>query len=83
MNEYQRQKLRDFSSISPGNTYQKLNPALEKYLEELKYEAPKAFHLTVESLKERVFVDTPVTIPASMYKRAIRSWDQSPRRAAA
>jgi hypothetical protein len=76
----QRQHLRDLSDVREGNAYQTVNPRLEAYLIALRDQYPEMFVGTQSQLKERVFMDTPATVPSSMYKRAVRSLAESPRR---
>jgi transposase-like protein len=78
--EAQRQKLRDLSNVYEGNTYAKVNTNLEAYIIALRDQYPECFHNTQNNLKERVFVDTPATIPPSLYKSAVRSHAESSRK---
>ena len=75
-NETQRQKLRDLSKVRPNKDYLvQPNIRLEEYLEELRDMYPEKFH-TKESLKMRVFVDTPTSIIP--HARCVRPREQSP-----
>jgi hypothetical protein len=75
-NATQRQRLRDLSKVLESGAYSaQPNMPLENYLETLRDMYPERFH-TKESLKMRVFVDTPTSIIP--YERCVRSREQSP-----
>jgi hypothetical protein len=75
-NEAQRQRLKDLSKVLDDQAYSaQPNMPLEEYLETLRDMYPEKFH-TKESLKMRVFVDTPTSIIP--YERCVRPREQSP-----
>ena len=76
----QRQQLRDLSDAREGNTYKEVNPRLEAYTIALRDQYPECFQRTQADLKERVFVDTPATIPPSLYKRTVLTLANSSRK---
>ena len=76
----QRQQLRDLSDVRDSNTFLSTNPRLEAYTIALRDQYPEYFHRTQADLKERVFVDTPATIPPSLYKRAVLTLANSSRK---
>jgi hypothetical protein len=76
-NEAQRQRLKDLSNVLDNQAYSAMpNMRLEEYLEVLRDMYPEKFH-TKESLKTRVFVDTPTTL-STPYARCVRPREQSP-----
>ncbi|CAB4123597.1 hypothetical protein UFOVP48_41 [uncultured Caudovirales phage] len=79
-NEHQRQRLRDLSKVQlRGKDYPTTpNLPLEEYITQLKDLYPEMFH-THESLKQRVFMDTPTALHVP-YTRAVRTHAQSPIR---
>jgi transposase-like protein len=76
----QRQTLRDLSDVREGNMYSSVNQRLEAYIIALRDQYPEMFLGTQNDLKERVFVDTPSTIPPSLYKRAVLTLANSSRK---
>jgi hypothetical protein len=76
-NPTQRQRLRDLSKVLENQAYSaQPNAPLEEYLEVLRDMYPEKFH-NKESLKLRVFMDTPTTF-STPYARCVRPRDQSP-----
>ncbi len=74
--ETQRQKLKDLSKVPPDKNYSVTpNIKLEEYIETLKDMYPEMFH-TRDTLKNRVFVDTPTSF--IQYARCVRPREQSP-----
>lgn len=76
-NEHQRQMLKDLSKVRKDKNYSATpNVKLEEYIETLKDMYPEMFH-TKDTLKNRVFVDTPTSL-ATPYARCVRPREQSP-----
>ena len=76
-NETQRQHLRDLSRVRKDKDYAiTSNIRLDDYIDQLKLQYPELFH-TKESLRDRVFVDQPMS---GAYKRFIRTYAESPLR---
>ena len=75
--ETQRQHLRDLSRVRKDKDYSVTsNIRLDDYIDQLKLQYPEMFH-TKESLRDRVFVDQPMS---GAYKRYVRTYAQSPLR---
>jgi hypothetical protein len=76
-NEIQRQHLRDLSHIRKDKEYPVTsNIRLDDYIDQLREQYPEMFH-PKESLRDRVFVDQPMS---GAYKRFIRTYAESPLR---
>jgi hypothetical protein len=75
--EAQRQRLKDLSKVRKDKNYSATpNAKLEEYIEVLHDMYPEMFH-TKESLKMRVFMDTPTSL-ATPYARCVRPREESP-----
>jgi hypothetical protein len=83
LNDIQRQTLRDLSDASEGKNYTQENKPLEFFLRGLREQYPECFNITPVDLRARVFVDTPLSVPQSMYKRAVLTMANSSRNKAA